>query len=323
MTPAGLLSSIDRMDRGRLTSRKNPSNDLGELKEPTVREQLTMLAQLPDSARDGLWPELTGWELTDGAFRVYCPHCCLQDLQSGRTPYGRRCWQQSWCTVCQRHGVALVLRRPARQVTECADGWSIQGLKSETIYLAPDRYRQLKVKREPELRRFILGSLLEIERAVSRALLGVHPNSLLWGPLTAKEFLGVLSDLTTWALTHFEPVRTWSIAEDLSPAEEQEGYGLIGRGRRLTAADYPAGDCERRLQELGHPKIRASALWVAHSLMSASHSGASDRTGRDSPQERQALRVLPSSAARSWLATRQQGWPDPYRRRWWIDLKPS
>ena len=36
------------------------------------------------------------------------------------------------------------------------------------------------------------------------------------------------------------------------------------------------------------PKIRGSALWVAHALMSASHVGASDRDANSSLQERQA-----------------------------------
>jgi hypothetical protein len=46
--------------------------------------------------------------------------------------------------------------------------------------------------------------------------------------------LRIVTDLTTWSLTHFEPGRAWSLAEDLSAAEEQEGYGLIGRRRRMS-----------------------------------------------------------------------------------------
>lgn len=72
----------------------------------------------------------------------------------------------------------------------------------------------------------ILGSLLGIERAAHEALCGIAPNRLVWGPLQPLEFLQVLADITTWALTHFEPVRAWSVAEDLTASEEQEGYGL-------------------------------------------------------------------------------------------------
>jgi hypothetical protein len=59
----------------------------------------------------------------------------------------------------------------------------------------------------------------------------------------------ILTDVTTWSLTHFEPVRSWSVAEDLTATEEQDGYGLIvlkvdtGRllsDRRLSTVFSPA-----------------------------------------------------------------------------------
>ena len=49
----------------------------------------------------------------------------------------------------------------------------------------------------------------------------------------------VLGDLTSWSLTHFEPVRCWSAAEELTPTEVQEGRGLIGRTGRMSGSDYP------------------------------------------------------------------------------------
>jgi hypothetical protein len=197
--------------------------------------------------------------------------------------------------------------------------WSAQALRAETHYLAPDRYRTLKVVRESNLRYLILGSLVEIERAISNALAGLSPNPLSWGMLTPTEFLRIVTDLTTWSLTHFEPVRAWSLSEDLSAAEEQEGYGLIGRRRRLSAADYPSGHSLRTLREVTEPKIRGSALWVAHALMSASHVGASDRDANSSLRERQTSYLRRAApAARAWLANQQVQWPAEYRPRWWI-----
>jgi len=222
----------------------------------------------------------------DGAFWSYCPHCCLADLGEQQTPYGRRVWLQSWCTLCEYHGTALVLRNCHHR--RVGPEWSAQTLRAETHYLAPDRYGTLKVVRESNLRCLILGSLVEIERAISNALAGLSPNPLSWGMLTPTEFLRIVNDLTTWSLTHFEPVRAWSLAEDLSAAEEQEGYGLIGRRRRMSTADYPPHRSLRTLREVTVPKIRGSALWVAHALMSASHVGASDRDANSSLQERQA-----------------------------------
>ena len=191
--------------------------------------------------------------------------------------------------------------------------------------MSPNCYRDLKVPRESSLRLSILGGLLEIQRVISEALAGINANRLMWGPLSAQEFLRILIDVTTWSLTHFEPVRAWSIAEELTPTEQQEGYGLIGRIRRMSAAQYPSSRTIRTLQDLTHPKVRGSALWVEHSLLSASHASASDRGGGGSAmQERQTARVMRSAPlGREWLASRQDTWSSDYRRNGWINLAIS
>jgi hypothetical protein len=99
-------------------------------------------------------------------------------------------------------------------------------------FLAANRYRDLKVAGESEMRREMLGSLLEMERAVADALTGIVPNCLVWGNLSAQAFLTVVDDVTTWSLTRFEPVCAWSSAEYLTGVEEQESYGVVGRLRR-------------------------------------------------------------------------------------------
>jgi hypothetical protein len=318
MMPNALLSSFDLSDGPVAPMAPRLARDTAErLQAPRIRSKIAALSRLPDTVCNTLWPSTTGWELIDGAFRSYCPHCCLGDLREQRTPYGRRGWLQSWCTLCQFHGTALVLRNPHHR--RASMEWSAQTLCAETHYLAPDRYRTLKVARESNLRSLILGSLVDIERAISNALAGLSPNPLSWGLLTLTEFLRIVTDLTTWSLTHFEPVRAWSLAEDLSPAEEQEGYGLIGRRRRMSTADYPPRRSLRTLREINEPKIRGSALWVAHAVMSASHVGASDRDATSSLQERQASYLRRAApAARAWLANQQRQWPAEYRRRWWI-----
>jgi hypothetical protein len=55
------------------------------------------------------------------------------------------------------------------------------------------------------------------------AIAGIAPNPFCWGQLTPAEFLLILGDLTTWALTHFESVRSWSVAEEMTATEQQEG----------------------------------------------------------------------------------------------------
>lgn len=171
----------------------------------------------------------------------------------------------------------------------------------------------------------ILGSLVEIQRTVASALAGDSPNRLLWGTLSAREFLTVLDDVTTWSLTHFEPVTAWSRAEDLTAVEEQEGYGLIGRLRRQCSSEQkPSRSALRTLRDVAHPKVRGAALWAAHALLAFCHAGASDRSSGASSQDRQCARILRSApAGQGWLAHRQESWPGLYRRQWWIDVHRS
>jgi len=201
--------------------------------------------------------------------------------------------------------------------------WSAAQLRIEIQFCTPDRYRDLKVARESEVRLTILSSLVEIERVVAKALAGINPNRLFWGNLTAEEFLTVLDDVTTWSLTHFEPVSAWSGAEELTAVEEQEGYGLVGRHRRQCGSVAKSNQSgQRTLREVTHPKVRGAALWVAHALLAVCHMDASDRPSGDTSQQRQAARLLRAApAGREWLANRQERWPATYRRQWWIDLR--
>jgi hypothetical protein len=89
----------------------------------------------------------------------------------------------------------------------------------------------------------------------------------------------------------------------------------------MSTADYPPRRSLRTLRDISEPKIRGSALWIAHAIaiMSASHVGASDRDANSSLRERQASYLRRAAhAARAWLTNQQRQWPADYRRRWWI-----
>lgn len=132
----------------------------------------------------------------------------------------------------------------------------------------------------------------------------------------------ILQDVTTWALTHFEPLPSWSVAEDFTPTEEQEGYGLIGRGHRMSPSDYRPSQMMRGLRDIANPKVRGSALWTAHALLTTCHSAASDRSSGNTPQDRQAALLSGSApASHRWLAQRQAQWPPEYRRTRWIEVQ--
>jgi hypothetical protein len=319
MSPALLLGAVEQSARG------NPKIDRAgpatRLFDPAVADHLAALAQLSGAERAGLWSPPSDWGLNDQSFCTFCSYCCLADLANGRSPYGRRVWQQSWCTVCKTHGTALTLRNCARAPTN-RSSWSHAGLKGHREFLAADRYRDLKVPSQPAVRSTILGSLMEIEQTTAAAIRGITPNAFQWGTLTAAAFLMILQDVTTWALTHFEPARSWSVAEDFTPTEEQEGYGLIGRGHRMSASDYRPSQMMRGLRDIANPKVRGAALWTAHALLTTCHSAASDRSSGNTPQDRQAA-LLSGSAPTShrWLAQRQAQWPPEYRRTRWIEVQ--
>ena len=198
--------------------------------------------------------------------------------------------------------------RPICRTTDRAG--RMPSLKSQRELLAPNRYRDLKVRSQPAVRSTILGCLVEIEKAAAAAIAGTAPNPLLWGTLTAASFLIILEDVTTWALTHFESVRSWSVAEDFTPTEEQEGYGLIGRGQRISASDYRADRLTRSLRTIPNPKVRGGrALDSARTVGDVSH-GRIGPLIRTNPQDRQsAVLAGAAPASRQWLAQRQAKWP--------------
>jgi hypothetical protein len=54
-----------------------------------------------------------------------------------------------------------------------------------------------------------------METAIDRAIGGHDPDNRIWGPLSASEFLIVVQDVTTWALSNFQCFHARPEAEDL------------------------------------------------------------------------------------------------------------
>ena len=268
-----------------------------------------------------LWPVQSSWELHDLTFSTFCPHCCLGDLARNRAPYGRQIWQQSWCTFCHPHGAALIIRN----VSRCSHKPVILVESAAEKQATIPRRQSVSGSESIVTTRGPIDDSWVPTRDRARGGGGyfrIAPNSYSWGTLTPPEFLLVLQDSTTWALTHFEPVRCWSIAEEFTATEEQEGYGLIGRTHRMSASDYRDDCSTRTLRSIVNPKVRGAALWTAHALMATCHVAASDRPTGKSTQDRQtALLSRSAPASRQWLAQRQARWPPEYRRLRWIDVQ--
>ena len=315
MSPTALLSSIESAPRAAARGSALPEQE--RLRDPFFIERLTALSGIAEATSSRLWPPHTGWELHSFSFCAYCPQCCLDELTKNGSPYGRACWQQSWCTICQKHSYPLVVRSHNRFLSR-------EALFRDVNFLAPNRYRDLVVPLNPKVRFDILAGVVEIETAIDNALRGVQPSRWLWGDLAPEEFLLVVSDVTTWSLMHFESVRAWSVAEDFSPTEEQEGYGIIGRRRRMLASEYDGQYSMRTLRCVTSPKVRGAALWVAHALLAQRHEDAPDRATGPTSQDRQTARVRQApTAACEWLTARQATWPRRYREDCWIDARLS
>jgi len=191
MSPALLLGAVEQARAAK--EKIGQSLPAARLYEPSVAERLTALANLSDAERGALWSSPSEWELDDRSFCTYCAHCCIADLASGRSPYGRRIWQQAWCTVCKVHGGALTVRSLAH-LPNNRSCWSHAALKLQRELLAPNRYRDLKVRSQPAVRSSILGCLVEIEKTAAAAISGTAPNPLFWGTLTAAAFLMILEE---------------------------------------------------------------------------------------------------------------------------------
>jgi hypothetical protein len=150
MSPALLLGAVEQ--RRAIKEKSLPAS---RLYEPAVADRLTTLANLSEAERSALWSSPSEWELNGRSFSTYCVHCCIADLAEGRSPYGRRVWQQAWCTVCKVHGTALTIRNNTH-LPNNRSCWSHAALKGQRELLAPNRYRDLKVRSQPAVRSTIL-----------------------------------------------------------------------------------------------------------------------------------------------------------------------
>jgi TniQ protein len=268
-----------------------------------IAKRVARLGGLHATTQARLWPPLTGWELKRHEFVAFCPRCCIEDLSQDRTPYGRRLWQQAYCTVCTVHHLPLLLRRRVQ-----LERWTRWQLDKDVSAAYANSYCHFTgAKREPWVHYYFIYALTELQRAAARAVSGIRPPRRQWGHISCKDFLEVLRDVTNWGLDHFDCVPAWSVAEDLSPIERSEGQKLVGRHRRSVSDSLAGRNDTPSLIAISDPAVRGSALWLAHALMASYHQDASDRQTGVRPQARQTRRLsgLPL-AARHSLSLRMQ-----------------
>jgi len=286
----------------------------------SIAKRLVRLGGLSATTQARLWPSLTGWELKHHEFVAFCPRCCREDLSQDRIPYGRRLWQQAYCTVCTVHHLPLLLR-PRVQVQR----WTLQQIDKDVSAAYSNSYGHFKgPKREPWVHYYLIYALIEVQRAAAGAIGGIRPPRRQWGNISSRNFLKVLRDITIWGLDHFDCVPAWSVAEDLTPIERSEGQKLLGRHRRSICGSLRDRIDTPSLTDISDPAVRGSALWPAHALMASYHQDASDRDTGVRPQARQSTRLIGlPSAARLSLSLSMRSWPTKYRQHRWIDVSTS
>ena len=59
----------------------------------------------------------------------------------------------------------------------------------------------------------LISAIEEMEMVIRRAIAGEAPDAFTWGPLRANDFLQIVQDVTSWALTNFEAFKARPAAE--------------------------------------------------------------------------------------------------------------
>lgn len=155
---------------------------------------------------------------------------------------------------------------------------------------------------------------------IKRAIAGEAPNAFTWGPLSADNFLRIVHDVTSWALTNFESFRARPATEELPHGISGTSFPYFGKASR----QQPPFDCNgavRTLSSVNDPALRCPALWWAHVLLAESHR-CCNPTQIGLPARQWHLLRSRCPAGLHWLRERMASWPAEYVRQHWSPIEP-
>lgn len=287
--------------------------------EDSNLDQLATATQLPPARLLEMRPDPLEWTLTDTDVCTVCGLCLDGDLCHGRVPYLRAEWRQSWRIFCSVHEVRL-LPCPMTVFTSNASEASV----IETI---DDLYAhcdlvQDNINRALASNRDFLHLTLaieEMELVIRRAIAGERPDASTWGPLCANEFLQIVEDVTSWALTNFEAFKARPAAEELPHGISGTGCPYFRKAPRLQPP-YDSDASVRTLSSVNDPALRCAALWWAHVLLAESHP-CCNPTRLGPPSRQWSLLQSRCPTGLHWLIGRMKNWPREYVRRQWSPLE--
>ena len=269
------------------------------------------LARLPLAHVRALQSGPTAWLLHEEGSTVVCFSCLARDLREGEPLHGRAIWRQGWRIYCPDHRVRLEsiatrLVRPPR--TGSARRESLARLRARVETQAATVPRPTAAATHVAIR--------SMEAAITSALANERVGGPLRSSLSAREFLRVVADVTTWALSNFEREAGHPAAAHPPSCRHDDRAGVFrAADRRLPGIASPAH--QRTLRDTLSPGRRAGALWWAYALMANAEPATLLRV--DSTERQVALLAGRTPAGLDWLRQRMASWPDLYLQANWID----
>ena len=164
----------------------------------------------------------------------------------------------------------------------------------------------------------VMSAVDRIEAAIDQALGGDNPDSRVWGLIGASDFLVVVQDVATWALSNFECFPARPEAENLpNGVRNPADFYFTMKPRRLPP--YASGSPLRTLAKTPEPGLRAAALWLAEALLAKQEAYTSAPT-LEAPARQWRLLKRRTPTGLYWLLLQMARWHRGYIGSQWMDL---
>jgi hypothetical protein len=310
-TPARFLRAIGCPS----SDRKDPVQRLTQGDIPYLATLARMspqnLAQMAIIPRD--------WRLRAILDVPYCGQCRIESQRLHGFAYVKGAWMHAGRISCPHHGNWLFSARdklgrrhcdPAHRRQHGVSPKMLQEFLDYQAYVEGSGGRRWIPDTGERLKAF--------EAALAAATAGFSPPEERWGPLSARDFLNVVHDVTTWSLTNFENFRAPCPAtiyyHDWAPFLPPIFLFVTSLLRAWTPAQP-----ERPMRLCVNADERRNALWITMALLATDHP-AMPRTGGPLDRRTRQLQIFrgQNPAGISWLVARMQRWPEVYRDACWV-----
>lgn len=196
------------------------------------------------------------WILQDRRYCNVCICCIDADVLAGKRSFLRLAWRHAWKTHCATHGTRLLR-------TELKILGDIDVPNASAEY---HRLRTISTTLESRLDQSLSSSLRvlaitrsieRIETAIGRAFNGDDPDSRVWGFISASDFLVVVQDVTTWALSTFECFPARPEAENLPNGVRSAAdfyFTMMPAACHRSPPDRPCAPCAKQRSQDFEPQ---------------------------------------------------------------------